>query len=252
MDKVKDEYFIIGKNTVLEALRAHYPVKSLILDEDIDKKDGIIRNIFSLADRNGIQIYFRDKSWFDRRFKTTNHQGVVAIGGSFVYADINELKIKKDSIFLILDRIQDPHNLGAIIRTAEGAGVKDVFIQKKESCEVTETVMTVSSGAVFHMRIYKVANIIQVIRYLKEKGVWIIGTDVDAKENYFDVEYSHHPFAVVVGNEGEGVRSGILKECDHVVKIPMFGKVNSLNVSVATGIVLFKIIEEKLKNGELQ
>ncbi|MEF3245259.1 MAG: hypothetical protein K6343_04675, partial [Caldisericaceae bacterium] len=167
MDKVKDEYFIIGKNAVLEALRAHYPVKSLILDKDINKKEGIIRNIFSLADRNSIQTYFRDKSWFDRRFKTTNHQGVVAVGGGFVYADINELKIKKDSIFLILDRIQDPHNLGAIIRTAEGAGVRDVFIQKKEGCDVTESVMIVSSGAVFHMRIYKVANIIQVIRYLK-------------------------------------------------------------------------------------
>jgi len=250
MDKVKQEYFIIGRNAVLEALRAHYPVRLVVVQEGLNLKEDPIKNILSLARKNEIEVLFREASWFDRRFKILNHQGVVAVAGKYTYADINEIKVKKNSIFLILDRIQDPQNLGAIVRTAEGAGVKDIIIQERESCEVTESVMSISSGAVFHVRIYKVPNIIQAIDFLKSKGVWVVGTDVNAKENYFDIDYSSHPFAIVMGNEGEGVRKGVLKECDYVVKIPMRGKVNSLNVSVATGIILYKVVEEKLKNGE--
>lgn len=250
MDKEKSEYFIIGRNVVLEALRAHYPIKLLVVSENVTLKDSVMESILSLARRNNIQVLFREKNWFDRRFKVLNHQGVVAVGAKFVYRDIDELKVKKNSIILILDRIQDPQNFGAIIRTAECAGVRDIIIQDKEACDVTETVMSVSSGAVFHENIYKVNNVLQAIRMLKEKGVWVVATDIEAEENYFDIDYKTHPFAFVMGNEGEGVRKGILKECDYVVKIPMKGRVNSLNVSVATGIVLFRALEEKLKNGE--
>jgi len=168
------------------------------------KKKILIKNIFSLANRNDVQILYRNKSWFDRRFKVLNHQGVVAVGSKFEYVDINEFRIKKNSMCLVLDRIQDPKNLGAIIRTADGAGVKDIFIQESQSCKVTESVMSISSGAVFHIRIYKVSNIIQAIDYLKENGVWIVGTDMNAEQNYFDIDYTNHPFAIVVGNERRG------------------------------------------------
>lgn len=250
MDKVKNEYFIIGRNPVLEALRAHHPLRLVIIEEDVDLKEEIIKSILAHARKNDIQVLFREESWFDRRFKILNHQGVVAVGAPYEYKDISNLKIKKNSLILILDRIQDPQNFGAIIRAAECAGAKDIIIQERESCEVTETVMSISSGAVFHVNIYKVPNLAQAIFDLKENGVWIVGTDINAKENYFDIDYKNHPFAFVMGNEGEGVRKGLLKECDYVVKIPMKGRVNSLNVSVATGIVLFKAFEEKFKNGE--
>ncbi|MGC8576332.1 MAG: 23S rRNA (guanosine(2251)-2'-O)-methyltransferase RlmB [Caldisericum sp.] len=250
MDKIKNEYFIIGRNPVLEALRAHYPIRLVIVQEGIDLKESVLNSILAHARKNDIQVLFRERSWFDRRFKIMNHQGVVAVGAPYEYKDISELKIKKNSLILILDRIQDPQNFGAIIRAAECAGVKDIIIQERESCDVTETVMSVSSGAVFHVSIYKVSNLAQAISVLKENGVWIIGTDINAKDLYFEIDYKSHPFAFIMGNEGEGVRKGLLKECDYVVKIPMRGKVNSLNVSVATGIILFKAFEEKLKNGE--
>ncbi|MFU2158918.1 23S rRNA (guanosine(2251)-2'-O)-methyltransferase RlmB [Caldisericum sp. AR60] len=250
MDKIKNEYFIIGRNPVLEALRAHYPIRLVIVQEGIDLKESVLNSILAHARKNDIQVLFRERSWFDRRFKIMNHQGVVAVGAPYEYKDISELKIKKNSLILILDRIQDPQNFGAIIRAAECAGVKDIIIQERESCDVTETVMSVSSGAVFHVSIYKVSNLAQAISELKENGVWIIGTDINAKDLCFEIDYKNHPFAFIMGNEGEGVRKGLLKECDYVVKIPMRGKVNSLNVSVATGIILFKAFEEKLKNGE--
>jgi len=250
MDKIKNEYFIIGRNPVLEALRAHYPIRLIVIEDGVDLKENTMKSILAHARKNEIQVLTREKSWFDRRFKIMNHQGVVGVGAPYEYKDFADLKVKRNSIILLLDRIQDPQNFGAIIRAAECAGVKDIVIQERESCEVTETVMSISSGAVFHVNIYKVKNLTQAISELKDMGVWIIGTDVNAEVNYFDVDYKNHPFAFVMGNEGEGVRKGILKECDYVVKIPMRGRVNSLNVSVATGIVLFKALEEKLKNGE--
>ncbi|MGC9125724.1 MAG: 23S rRNA (guanosine(2251)-2'-O)-methyltransferase RlmB, partial [Caldisericaceae bacterium] len=216
MRKEKSEFFVVGKRAVLEALRAHHTLRLVILQTNITK-DEIVENILSLARKANVGLLFRDDQWFSRRFTTLNPQGVVAVGEPYVYSEIEELKIKKNSLFLILDRIQDPQNLGAIVRTAECSGIAGIIMQEKESVDVTESVISISSGAVFHTKIVKVKNLANSVRYLKERGVWIVGTAVDAAELYSSLDYTMHPFAVILGNEGEGVRQGLLKECDYVV-----------------------------------
>lgn len=247
----KEEYFIIGKRAVIEALRAHYPLRLVIFERGISR-DEIIKSIYNHAKKQDIQILERDEKWFERRFKTLNPQGVVAVGLPYSYSSLEELKIKNNSILLILDRIQDPQNFGAIIRTAECVGVQGIIIPEHESVEVNETVISISSGAVFHVKIIKVPNLNNALKYLKKRGVWIIATQPNATTYYYDIDYRKHPFAVIIGNEGEGIRHGILKESDFVVSIPMRGRVNSLNASVSTGIILFRIAETKKLNGEYE
>ena len=245
----KKEVFIVGKRPVLEALRAGHPVRVVVFDK-AKSHDAIMKNIFRLSKKQDVQIIYRDESWFRRRFHQLNPQGVVGVGETFQYSTLENLKIKKNSIILILDRIQDPQNLGAIIRSAECAGVSGVIIPDKNAVDVTETVMSISSGAVFHTKIVKTSNLSQAVDYLKSRNVWIVGTVLNAETQYFDLNYTKVPFAVIIGNEGEGIREGLVKKCDYVVTLTMRGHVNSLNASVAAGIVLFRIVEDKLKNEE--
>ncbi len=246
---MKKEQFIIGKRAVLEALREHYPLHTLVM-ESVKEKDGVIKSIYKLAKKQDVKILDRDESWFRRRFHILNPQGVVAVGELYNYAALEDIRIKKNSIVLLLDRIQDPGNLGNIIRTAECAGANSIVIPEYNAVDVTDTVISISSGAVFHIKIVKVPNLVYAIDYLKDKNVWIVGTIPDAKTPYYNVDYKNVPFGIVMGNEGEGIREGIKKKCDYLVSIPMRGKVGALNVSAATGIVLFKIMEEKTKNNE--
>ncbi len=241
--------FIVGKRPVLEALRASYPVRVVVFDKG-KSHDAVMKNIFRLAKKQNVQILYRDEGWFRRRFHQLNPQGVVGVGDVFTYADLEDLKIKKNSVILVLDRIQDPQNLGAIIRSAECAGVSGVIIPDRNAASVNETVISISSGAVFHTKIVRLTNLSQAVDYLKRKNVWIVGTVPNGETPYFKIDYKNVPFAVIIGNEGEGIREGLIKKCDYVVTLPMRGHVNSLNASVACGIMLFRIIEDKLKNGE--
>jgi len=245
----KQEMFVVGKRPVLEALRAHYPLRLVIFDKTKDH-DSIMKNIFKLAKKQNVQILYRDESWFRRRFHQLNPQGVVAVGDVYTYVDLEDIKIKKNSIILVLDRIQDPQNLGAIIRSAECAGVSGIIIPDRNAAEINETVVSISSGAVFHMKVTKVPNLARAVEYLKKQNVWIVGTLPNSEKPYYEIDYRNVPFAVIIGNEGSGVREGLIKKCDYVVSIPMRGRVNSLNASVATGIMVFKILEEKQKNNE--
>jgi 23S rRNA (guanosine2251-2'-O)-methyltransferase len=246
----KEDYFIVGKRVVFEAFKANYPIRQLIVQKR-ERYDELIHRIISIARDKKIEVLLRDEQWFDRRFRSLNAQGIVAVGRPFNYSNIEDLSFNKSAIFLILDRIQDPQNFGAIIRSAECAGVSGIIIQEKESPEVTESVISISSGAIFHMKIVKIKSLPNAITYLKQNGVWIVGTKPGAKTLYYDLDYRNHSFAVVLGNEGEGIRPGILDKCDFIVSIPMFGEVNSLNVSVAAGIMLFKILETKRNNGKI-
>ncbi len=249
MTEKKSEYFIIGKRTVLEALRAHYPIRLVIFERGLTR-DEITKSIYNHARKQEIQVLERDSRWYERRFRILNPQGVVAVGLPYRYYNLEDLKFKSTSVFLVLDRIQDPQNFGAIIRTAECCGVQGIIIPEREAVDVTETVMSISSGAVFHVKIVKVANLAMAVDFLKKKGVWIVATDISAETPYYSIDYKKVPFAVIMGNEGEGIRKGLLQKCDYSVSIPMRGQVNSLNVAVATGIVLSKIIEVKEQNGE--
>ena len=182
--------------------------------------------------------------------QTENNQGVIAIVPPFDYCEVEDIlenaKQREEKPFiLILDGIEDPHNLGSIIRTAETAGVHGIIIPKRRSASVNSTVSKVSAGAVEHMKIARVNNINETIRYLKENDVWICGTDMDAKKYYYQEDYKG-PIAIVIGSEGFGMSRLVKENCDFLVKIPMKGKITSLNASVSAGIVIYEAVKQRI------
>ena len=179
-----------------------------------------------------------------------SHQGVIAKVTPFKYSEvtdiINRAKRKgEDPFIVILDEIEDPHNLGSIIRTAELCGVHGIIIPKRRNVGVTPTVYKCSAGAIEHMRIAKVTNINATIDQLKEEGIWIYGADIDGKDFSYNTNFSG-PCALVIGSEGRGISKLTLKKCDVLVKIPMIGKINSLNASVAGGIMMYEVLKGRL------
>ena len=184
--------------------------------------------------------------------QTENYQGVIAIVPPFEYVEVEDiLKVAnergEDPFLLILDGIEDTHNLGAIIRTAETAGVHGIIIPKRRAASVNSTVSKVACGALEYMKIARVNNISDTIKKLKEKGIWICGTAIDAPNDYFNQTLTG-PLAIVIGNEGKGMSNLVKKNCDFFVKIPMKGKVTSLNASVSTGIILYEAIKQREQN----
>ena len=184
-----------------------------------------------------------------------NYQGVIAFVPPFSYCEIEDIleyaKEKNEEPFvLILDGIEDPHNLGAIIRTAETAGMHGIIIPKRRSASVNSTVSKVSSGAVEYMKIARVTNITDAIDKLKKEGLWICGTDINTDKYYYNQDLTG-PIGIVIGNEGKGISDKVKKNCDFLVKIPMMGKVTSLNASVSTGIIIYEALKQKIqKKGE--
>ena len=177
------------------------------------------------------------------------HQGVIAIVPPFNYCEVEDIletaqKRQEMPFILILDGIEDPHNLGSIIRTAETAGVHGIIIPKRRAASVNSTVSKVSAGAVEHMKIARVNNINETIRYLKEQEIWICGTDMDTKVEYTKQDYKM-PLALVIGSEGFGMSRLVKENCDFLVKIPMKGKITSLNASVSAGIVMYEVIRQR-------
>ena len=181
--------------------------------------------------------------------KYGRHQGVIAIVPPYEYAEVenilDEAKCRKEEPFiLILDGIEDVHNLGSIIRTAETAGVHGIIIPKRRAASVNATVNKVSAGAVEHMKIARVNNIVETMKYLKEKGLWICGTDMETKSYYYDQNLKG-PLALVIGSEGFGMNRLVKENCDFLVKIPMKGKITSLNASVSAGIVIYEAMKQR-------
>ena len=181
--------------------------------------------------------------------QTENHQGVIAIVPPFEYCDVDDIlkeaKNRNENPFiLILDGIEDPHNLGAIIRTAETAGVHGIIIPKRRSASVNSTVNKVSAGAVEYMKVARVNNINDTIRYLKDNGVWIIGTDINASKYYYEEDFKGS-IAIVIGSEGFGMNRLVKENCDLLVKIPMKGKITSLNASVSAGITIYEVVKQR-------
>ena len=172
-----------------------------------------------------------------------NHQGIVFDVVDYKYSDIDELIKEDDCLLLMLDHLEDPHNFGAIIRTCEAALVDGIIIPKDRSVSVNSTVMKVSTGALTNVKISQVTNLVNTINYLKDKGFWIVGTDMDGT-NYRDIDYSGKT-CIIIGNEGKGISNVVAKNCDFIASIPMRGEINSLNASVATGIVVFEAIKSR-------
>ena len=250
---MKDYRDIIeGRNAVTELLKSDKDINKIFVQRG--EKHGSINQIISLAKSKKIVIVEVDKSKLDLMSQTKNHQGIIAIVPPFEYSDIDEIleyaKSKNEDPFIvILDGIEDVHNLGSIIRTAETAGVHGIIIPKRRGALVNATVSKTSAGAVQYMKIARVNNLNDAIKELKDKGLWIYGTDMEAK-NYYYEEKLLGPIALVIGSEGFGMSNLVKKNCDVLIKIPMRGKVTSLNASVSAGITMYEVVKQRL-NGRL-
>lgn len=242
------EDLIIGRNAVIEALKSDRTIECVYVSKG--DLEGSIKVALGLAKDRGVVIKEADRRKLDTMCDGLNHQGIVARVTPFKYCEVNDIledaKRKEQQPFIvILDEIEDPHNLGSIIRTAELCGVHGIIIPKRRNVGVTSTVYKCSAGAIEHMKITKVTNINATIDMLKEQGIWIYGADIDGKDYSYNTDFSG-PCALIIGSEGKGISSLTLKKCDLLVKIPMIGKINSLNASVAGGIMMYEVLKGRL------
>lgn len=237
---------IIGRKPVLEAINSGETIEQVYIL--YGQRGGIVDVIRIAAKKRGIKCNEITKERFDSLVKNPNSQGIAARKSFQKYFSTEEIihkaKQKKYPLILILDQIQDPHNLGAILRTAECSGVDGIFITKHNSASINDTVTKTSAGATEHIMMCVVNNLSQLITQLKENGFWIIGSTLDNAVEYTIVDYKM-PAALIVGNEEKGIRKLTSDLCDHRIKIPMTGKIQSLNVSVAAGILLFEINRQR-------
>lgn len=238
-----------GRNAVLELLEAQKDINKIYIEKG--EKQGSINKIIAMAKERKVLISEVDKTKLRQMSQTPNAQGVIAIVPPFEYCDIYDImeyakENNEEPFILILDEIEDPHNLGSIIRTAETAGVHGVIIPKRRAASVNSTVSKVSAGAVEHMKIARVNNIKDTINTLKKEGVWICGTDMDAKNYYYNQDLTG-PLAIVIGSEGHGMTRLVKENCDFLIKIPMQGKITSLNASVSSGIVIYEARKQRMK-----
>ena len=245
MENYEDQ--IEGRNSVLELLKSNKDINKLYIQKG--EKHGSIIEIIAIAKQRKIVISEEEKSKLDKMSQTNNHQGIIAIVPPFNYCDVDDIleyaKQKNEKPFIIiLDGIEDPHNLGSIIRTAECSGVHGIIIPKRRSASVNSTVNKTSAGAVQYMKVARVNNLNDTIKYLKEHDVWIYGTYMEA-ESYYNEEKYNTGVAIVIGSEGFGMSRLVKENCDFLIKIPMVGKISSLNASVSAGIVMYEVMNQR-------
>lgn len=238
---------IEGRNAVWEFIQSGKDINKIYVIKG--EKHGSIYKIIEEAKKRKILITQLDKAKFEKVAQMPNHQGVLAIVPPFDYCEVEDIlqeaeRRKEDPFILLLDEIADPHNLGSIIRTAETAGVHGIILPKRRAAMVNATVSKVSAGAVEHMKIARVNNLTETIRELKKNNIWIVGTDMNTK-TYYDKQDLTGPLAIVIGSEGFGISRLVKENCDFLVKIPMKGKITSLNASVSTGIILYEVLRQR-------
>lgn len=242
---------IAGRNPVIEALKARRPIEKILILRGSHGKP--IQIIKSLARESGVIVSEVDKHKFRSLTQSESAQGVVAIAGIKEYNDLDTLlenisaRSKAGQPFLlILDEITDPHNIGALIRTAECAGVDGVILPKHHTASLTDTVLKTSAGAVEHIPVSRVTNVANTIDRLKDDGYWIIGTDGGAEKLYTEADFTV-PVAVIIGAEGKGMRRLVKEKCDVLVRIPLKGKIESLNASVAGAILMYEVVRQRAR-----
>ena len=240
---------IEGRNAVLELLESGKDINKIYITKG--EKHGSITKIIAKAKERKIVTVEVEREKINQMAQTENAQGVIAIVPPFDYCEVedilNEAKSKNEKAFiLILDGIEDTHNLGSIIRTAETAGGHGVIIPKRRAASVNSTVNKTSSGAVNFMKIARVNNLVDTIKYLKDNDVWVYGTDISATKMYYDEDMTGN-VAIVIGSEGFGMSRLVKENCDFLVKIPMKGKVTSLNAAVSAGIVMYETVKQRMK-----
>lgn len=240
------ENIVAGRNPVIELLRSGRTVEKIFVAKG--SMEGSISVIMSMAREKGIVVSEVDRKKLDSLAGGSSHQGVAAQVTPYNYFSVDDMLREaadkgEDPFLIILDEIEDPHNLGSIIRSANVCGAHGVIIPKRRSATMTPIVVKTSAGAVEYTKVAKVTNITQTIKELKEKGLWIIGTDMDG-------EYCYNsnlkgPIAIVIGNEGKGISRLVKENCDLIVKIPVLGQIDSLNASVAAGIIMYEIVRQR-------
>ena len=229
---------VYGRNVAKEVINNNKKIYKIIIREDFDDK-----NIISLIEKGNYKIESLSKKEFSR-FDKYSHQGIIIDIEDFKYSDLDDFISEENAKVVILDHLEDTHNLGAIIRTCEAAGISGIIIPKDRSVSVNSTVMKTSAGALENVKISMVTNLSQTVDKLKKKGFWIVGTAMENSIDYREIDYNGK-IALVIGNEGQGMSKSMFNACDFIAKIPMYGKINSLNASVAAGIMIYEVMRFK-------
>lgn len=230
---------VYGKNVARDLLQNNKKVQKIIIQEGFSDK-----SIFSLIEKRKLNVEFRSKKEMDHLCSGL-HQGIILDIPDYQYGSIHDIVSDENTDFVVvLDHIEDPHNLGAIIRTCEAAGVSYIIIPKNRQVPINSTVMKTSVGTLDQVKIVSVSNTVYAIEELKKNGFWIVGTSLDNSVDYREIDYQGK-IVLVIGNEGSGISNLVAKKCDYLVKIPMYGKTNSLNASVAAGIMIYEVIRNR-------
>ncbi|WP_188208029.1 23S rRNA (guanosine(2251)-2'-O)-methyltransferase RlmB [Alkalibacillus aidingensis] len=244
------EEWITGKNPVLETLKSGRSVNKVLVLETM--KPQVQKQIINTAKQQGVHVQKVPKQKLDPI--GDHHQGVAALVAAYDYTTIDDLfKTAEDRqeapFFILLDELEDPHNLGSIMRTADAVGAHGIIIPKRRSVQLTQTVAKASTGAIEHIPVSRVTNMNQAIEELKERGVWVVGTDASGEQDYRESDYDM-PIALVIGSEGRGISRLVAKNCDWLVRMPMRGNVTSLNASVSAGILMYEIYRKRFPVGD--
>lgn len=242
-----NETWIGGRNPVVEALRSNHPINKIWIAQQSNRAS--LRELLQLAKEQGVLVQFVPKNKLDQLAQGVVHQGVLASVAAYPYAELETLFARAKErgeapFFLLLDQVEDPHNLGSIMRTAEATGVHGIIIPKHRAVGLTATVAKASAGAIEYIPVVRVTNMVRTIEQLKQEGVWIAGTDAFASQDYRQADYAL-PLAVVIGSEGKGISRLVLEKCDFCVRIPLRGKVNSLNASVAAALLMYEVYRNR-------
>ena len=246
MSEGRNKDLLIGRNPVIEALKSDVEIEKIYMAKGVT---GSVEKIRQLAKDRGVRVDYVDKARIDKLAPGEKHQGVVAEIPEYGYSELSDVFDKAEAsgeapFVVILDEIEDPHNLGAVIRTAECAGAHGVIIPKRRACGLTGTVAKAAAGALATMPVVRVTNLTRTIDELKERGLWIAACDMDG-EPYYGADLGG-PIGIVVGNEGSGISRLVREHCDFVISIPLRGKINSLNASNAAAVILYEIVRRRI------
>lgn len=236
-----------GRHPILEALKSGRSINKLLVAEGVE--GGSATEILAVARDKGVVVQRVPKAKLEAIAQSRNHQGMIAFLAAKEYVDLETiiekaLHSERPGLIVVLDEIEDPYNFGSILRTSEGAGAHGVVIPKRRAVPLTATVAKASAGAIEHIPVARVANIGQALEKIKKSGIWVTGTDVNAPQLYTEADMNM-PLAIVIGNEGKGLGDIVRKRCDFLVRLPMIGKVQSLNAGVAAGILLYEVLRQR-------
>lgn len=237
-----------GRNPVMEALQSDLEIRRVLVAKGTQGR--VMERLLHLCQKQGVDVQWVDRSALDRKSQTGRHQGVIAELAAIGYADLDAVVAaaaasERDLLLVMLDGVEDPQNLGSVIRTAEAVGAHGVIIPRHRAAGVTAAVARASAGAIAHLPVVQVTNLVQCVQNLQKQGAWVVGADAEAPQSVYQVDLTG-PLVVVLGSEGKGISRLLRQNCDWLVSLPMFGQVSSLNVSVSAGVMLYEVIRQRM------